>query len=160
GEKPQNEPIPELKINQLVSRKLSGSETHHFSVSMLAGEYLHVTVQQQGIDVVLTLISGDSKEPIVVDRPNAGYGREGLSFIANSEQKVVLVLKAYGAKANQGSYSITVDARRPSVPQDRKMMAAEREISRAEETRNKETPADLRRAIDGFQRALELWREL
>ncbi len=159
GEKLQNEDIPELKLNQLVSRKLSGSETHRFRVSMLAGEYLHVTVQQKGIDVILTLI-GDSKEPIVVDRPNAGYGREGLSFIANSEQKVVLELKAYGAKANQGSYSITVDARRPSLPQDRKMMAAELEISRAEETRNKQTPADLRRAIDGFQRALELWREL
>jgi CHAT domain-containing protein len=160
GEKDLNEDVPELKLNQPVSKTLGGGETHRFRVSMRAGEYLHVTVQQQGIDVMLNLISDDPKESIVIDRPNAAYGREGLSFIAINEQKVVLRLNSYGPKANQGRYSITVDAQRPSVPRDRRMMAAELEISRAEDSRYKGTPSDLRRAIDGFQRALELWREL
>jgi CHAT domain-containing protein len=160
GEKRQNEDVPELKLNQPVSKTLGGGESHRFRVSMRAGEYLHVTVQQQGIDVMLNLISDDPKESIVIDRPNAAYGREGLSFIANNEQKVVLLLNSYGPKANQGSYSITVDVQRRSVPRDRRMMEAELEISRAEDSRHKGTPSDLQRAIDGFQRAVELWREL
>ena len=160
GEKRQNEDLPELKLNQPVSKTLGGGESHRFRVSMRAGEYLHVTVQQQGIDVMLNLISDDPKESIVIDRPNAAYGREGLSFIANNEQKIVLLLNSYGPKANQGSYSITVDVQRPSMPRDRRMMEAELELSRAEDSRHKGTPSDLQRAIDGFQRALKLWREL
>src|SRR5687768_12359003 len=160
GEELQDKNIPELKLNQTVSRKLSGGETHRFKVGMLAGEYLHVTVQQEGIDVVLTAISDDLKDPIVVDRPNGAYGREGLSFIADNEKTVVIRLKSLDPKANPGNYSITVDLRRPSVQQDRRIMAAEHEITIAEDSRNKGTPRDLQRAIDGFQHALGLWREL
>ena len=154
------EDVPELKLNQPVFRKLRGEETHRFKVSMVAGDYLHVTVQQQGVDVVLTVISDDVQQPILVDRSNGAYGREGLSFIANTEQKVVLLLQCYTPKANPGSYSITADVRRPSVPQDRTVMAAELEITRAEKSRYKGTPRDLQRAIDEFQKALELWREV
>ena len=160
GEKSQNEDLPELKLNQPVSKTLSAGETHRFKVSMLAGEYLHVTVQQQGIDVALTAISDDLKEPIFVDRPNGAYGREGLSFIANNEKQVVIGIKPLDPKANPGTYSITVDVRRPSVQQDRKMMAAEQEITRAENSRSKGTPRNLQRAIDEFQHALNLWREV
>ena len=159
-DKLQDEDVAELNLNQPVFRNMRGRETHRFKVSMLAGEYLHVTVQQQGIDVVLTITSDDLKEPIVVDRPNGAYGREGLSFIANTEQKVVLLLTSYTPKANQGNYSIDVDVRRPSVQQDRTMMAAELEITRAENSRYRGTPRDLQRAVDEFQKAMELWREV
>ena len=63
------EDIPELKLNQFVCRKLRGGETHTFKVNVLDDEYFHVTVQQQGVDVVLTAVS-DDLAPIVVDRPN------------------------------------------------------------------------------------------
>ena len=160
GEKLQDESVPELKLNQPVSRTLRGRETHRFTVSLLAEEYLHVTVQQQGIDVVLAAIGNHQKEPLVIDRPNGAYGREGLSFIANYEQKVVLRINSLEPQANQGSYSIMVDVRRRSAPEDRKIMAAELEITRAEESRSKGLPKDLQRAIDEFQRALSLWRDL
>jgi CHAT domain-containing protein len=160
AEKSKYEDISELKLNQSVSRTLRGRETHRYKVSMLANEYLHVSVQQQGIDIVLTAIGDDLNDPVKVDRPNGAYGREGLSFIANKDQNIVLRLNSLEPQANQGSYSITVDVQRRAVQQDRRMMAAELEITKAEESRAKETPRDLRRAIDEFQKALELWREI
>ena len=160
AEKLKDEDIPELKLNQTVFRKLRGGEIHRFNVRMLSDEYLHVSIQQQGIDIVLTASSEDLREPIVVDRPNGAYGREGLSLIADKEQKVTLQIRSLEPQANQGSYSIAVDVRRRSMPQDRKMMAAELEITRAEESRAKGTPRDLHRAIDEFQQALALWREI
>jgi CHAT domain-containing protein len=160
AEKLKDEDIPELKLNQTVFRNLRGGEIHRFNVRMLSDEYLHVSIQQQGIDIVLTASSEDLREPIVVDRPNGAYGREGLSLIADKEQKVILQISSLEPQANQGSYSIAVDMRRRSMPQDRRMMAAELEITRAEESRAKGTPRDLHRAIDEFQQALDLWREL
>lgn len=155
----KNQDIPELKLNQLVSRKLRAKETHLFKISVLRDEYFHVTVQQQGIDVVLTATS-DELQPIVVDRPNGAYGRDGLSFIADKEQQVTVQIKSLEAQANPGVYTITLDELRPSAPQDRKRMAAELEITRAEDSRFKGPPSDLHRAIDEFRQALKLWREL
>ena len=155
----KQEDIPELKLNEPVFRKLSGGETHHFKVSISDGEYLHVSAQQQGIDIVLTAINEDLKETLV-DRPNGAYGREGLSFIANKQQQITLQIKSLDPQANQGRYSITLDVRRPSVQRDRGMMEAELEITRAEESRFKGSPGDLQRAIREFQKAFELWREL
>ena len=160
AEKLKDEDIPDLKLNQPVFRKLRGREIHHFRVSMLRDEYLHVSVEQQGIDIKLTAICEDLRDPILVDRPNGAYGPEGLSLIADKEQRVTLRIDSYEPQANQGSYSITVDVRRRSMPQDRRMMAAELEITRAEESRAKGTPRDLQRAIDEFQQALALWREI
>jgi CHAT domain-containing protein len=159
-DKLKDEDIPELKLNQLVLRKLRGGEIHRFKVRMVSDEYLHVSVQQQGIDIVLTAISEDLKKPIKVDRPNGAYGREGLSLIADKAQQITLQIKPLELQANQGAYSITVDVRRRSAPQDRAMRAAELEVTKAEDSRAKETPKDLERAIDEFQKALELWREL
>src|ERR1044072_5903889 len=105
----QAEEMSELKLNQPLSRKLRGGEIHRFKVSIHRGEYVHVIVQQQGIDVVLTAISEDGREPIVVDRPNGAYGREGLSLIANQEQNIVIEISSLDPQANQGNYSITVD---------------------------------------------------
>jgi len=160
AEKSKERVIPELKLNQPVFRKLKGGEIHHFKVKMVSGEYLHVSAQQQGIDIVLIANSEDLNKPIRVDRPNKDYGREGLSLIADNDQNITLEITSLESQANQGSYSITVDVRRLSIPQDRLMMAAELEITRAEESRAKGTPRDLHRAIDEFQHALELWREL
>jgi CHAT domain-containing protein len=159
SEERKDEDTPELKLNQLVSRNLRGGETHLFKVSVLGDEYFHVTVQQHGIDIVLTAISNDLA-PIIVDRPNGAYGREGLSFIADKDQQVTVRIKSLEPQANQGAYSITLDLRRRSVPQDRRMMTAEFEVTSAEEARFKGTPRDLYRAIDEFQQALKLWREL
>lgn len=159
SEKPKDEDIPELKFNQPVSKRLKGGEVHYFKVRMMGGEYLHVSAEQQGIDVVLVATNEDGKE-IKVDRPNGAYGREGLSLIAEKDQKVTLEIRYYSSQANQGSYSITLDVRRRSVPQDRTMMAAEQEVTDAEAPRFKGTPKDLRRAVDEFQQALTLWREL
>lgn len=156
----KDENIPELKFNQPVLRKLRGGEIHHFKVSMLRDEYLHISVQQQGIDIKLTATSEDLRDPIVVDRPNAAWGREGLSLIADKEQNVTLRIDTYEPKANQGRYLITVDVRRRSVQKDRRMMAAELAITKAEASRFKGSPRDLQRAIDEFQQALALWREV
>lgn len=158
-EKLKDEDISELKVNESVSRKLRGGDTHLFKLVVLANEYVHVSVQQQGIDIQLIAL-GDDQKPILVDRPNAAYGREGLSFIADKEQKLTLSVKPLEPQANPGSYSIVVDVRRPSVQQDRKLMAAELAITRGEDYRSKETPRELEQAINEFQTALRLWREV
>lgn len=159
SKRPNDPDVTELKLNQSVSRELRGSETHLFKVSVLSDEYFHVTVQQQGIDVVLTATS-DDLAPIRVDRPHGAYGREGLSFVADKQRQITLKIKSLEQQANPGAYSITLDVRRRSVPLDRKMVAAESAITRAETSRAKGTPRDLYRATGEFQQALELWREL
>lgn len=148
-----------LLINRPVSKKLSGGETHYYKVNLRSGEYAHLTAQQHGIDIVLT-VQLTPDETVRVDRPNGAFGREAMSLIASQDREYVLRVESLEAKANQGTYSIVLDTQRPSLPGDKKMMAAEREITEAENARAKGFPADLERAATGFQQALALWRDL
>src|SRR5436305_4631194 len=47
---------PELKAGAAVERDLKGGETHAYPVDLLAGQFLRVNVQEQGIDVEVVLL--------------------------------------------------------------------------------------------------------
>ena len=156
---PPEPDITELEFDRSFSRTLTGGETHYYKISMRAGEYVHVAVQQQGIDVVLTVFDSDHRELRKIDRPNGAYGREGLSLIADTEQKYQLRIQSLAPTAN-GTYSIKLDVRRSALPRDTTMLLAEGEISKAEKSRSPETPRGLQRALEQFKDALTRWRGL
>ena len=63
-------------------QEIGGDETHAYPVDLPAGHYLHVVVDQQGIDVVLTLEDPSGGTLIEVDGPNGPYGPESLAAVA------------------------------------------------------------------------------
>ena len=44
-----------LEPGKPVERELAGGQSHSYSIALTAGQYLHVVVDQRGIDVVVTL---------------------------------------------------------------------------------------------------------
>jgi CHAT domain-containing protein len=58
----QPTPLPdELKPGNPVERKLTGDESHSHLIALLEGQYLYVTVDQRGINVVVALQGPDGK---------------------------------------------------------------------------------------------------
>src|SRR5262245_22918424 len=50
--------------------QLAGGQTHDYHLNLAAGQFLHVVVDQRGIDVVVRLFAPDGKQLIEVDSPN------------------------------------------------------------------------------------------
>jgi len=74
---------PELKLNEVVERELSKGQMHEYQVTLKAGEFMQVRVEQKGVDVVLSICSRDGKQLVEMDSPNEAEGFEILSFKAN-----------------------------------------------------------------------------
>lgn len=53
------EEIPTLEHKTPVERELAGGQAHSYRVSLNAGQYVRVMVEQKGIDVAMTLFSPD-----------------------------------------------------------------------------------------------------
>ena len=48
--------VKSLEVGQLISRELKGGQSHSYEISIAAGQYAHVVVDQKGIDVVVKLL--------------------------------------------------------------------------------------------------------
>lgn len=68
-----------LETGKPLERELAGGQSHAYQLTLSAGQYLHVVVEQRGIDVVVTLFGPDGKKLIEIDSPNGTEGPEPLT---------------------------------------------------------------------------------
>src|SRR5215475_9440611 len=61
GQATQRESIP-LELGKPIERELAGGQSHAYQITLAAGQYLDVVVEQRGIDVVATLSGPDGKQ--------------------------------------------------------------------------------------------------
>src|SRR5215510_1691297 len=60
----QSEEIRRLAVGVPIDRELAGGKAHSYQIMLTAGQYLHVVVEQRGIDVVVALFPPDGKQII------------------------------------------------------------------------------------------------
>ncbi len=65
-----------LETGKPIERELAGGQQHLYQLSLSAGQYLHVVVEQRGIDVVVTLFGPTGQKLLEVDSPNGTQGPE------------------------------------------------------------------------------------
>src|SRR5437870_3083520 len=66
--------VRSLEPGKPIERELAGGQAHSYQITLSAGQYLNVMVEQQGIDVVVALFGPDGKKLIEVDSPNGTQG--------------------------------------------------------------------------------------
>jgi len=67
-----------------IERELAGGEAHSYQVALASGEYLHVVVEQRGIDVIVTVFGPDGQQLADVNKTNATQGLEPVSLWAET----------------------------------------------------------------------------
>lgn len=151
--------IEELKPGDQLSRELSGGASHYYSLQLPARRFIHVMVQQQGIDVEVAL-SLNGTELSKVDRPNGSRGREAISLITGDAGSYVLTIKALEGVAAKGDYELCLLQVRDPRESDQLWIKAEQTVSEAERVRFAQTAASFRNAIQLFNSAAEMWHQL
>jgi len=133
---------------------MKGSDMHTFRLSLAPKQYVHVVVEQQGIDVVVTLLDPDGALLIRMDSPNSKVGPEAVSTVARSAGVYSLVVSADNAQP-AGSYVLKVEGPREANAEDENRAAAERMFMEARETADSS-----KSAIERYQEALNIWRQI
>jgi CHAT domain-containing protein len=149
----------DLRPGEAVNRELAGGGSHLYRLQLPANCFFQAVVQQQGIDVVLS-IALDNTELSKVDRPNGSRGRETISLITPKVGSYLLTITSLDKVAAKGRYELRLNQLREPRDSDSKWIEAEYKVSEGERLRSKGTATFFRSAIEFFNGAAELWRQL
>jgi tetratricopeptide (TPR) repeat protein len=149
----------ELRPRQPVEQELLGGGKYSYRISLKAGEYLQVGVEQKGIDVNLHLFDPSGAELFVQDQYDGTHGTEPLFVLAEKSGEYRLEVRSDYRQAAAGRYRAAIVALHEPTALDRVRVAAAKALAEAAELRKKGTPDLLRRAGEKYKVALDLWEE-
>ena len=151
--------LPALEPGESIAREIAGGESSSYLIELKAGEYLEVIVEQKGIDLAVTLFGTDDKELASIDSPNGPQGIEQIVAIAENPGNYRLEIYAYGF-ATSGSYNIKIENLREATIRDRNRTAAQTAFVEARQLAREKNAESRQQAIEKYQEALGLFREL
>ncbi len=162
---PRKEPgaVKQVEIPQSAGPiALAMGEVHFRDFSLTPGETLHVVVEQQGLDVALSLHDPRGQEILKVDSPNGRYGPEEILQIADlpGPYRVEIhgiEMQPVKGVPEAGRYLLREATQRPAQPQDREWIAGDR-LDR--EGRRLARESAWPEAIERFSQAREVWHRL
>ncbi|MBI1762730.1 MAG: tetratricopeptide repeat protein [Acidobacteria bacterium] len=112
-----------LKLGEPVERELAGGQQHAYQITLSAGQYLNVVVEQRGIDVVVTLSGPDGKQLLEVDSPNGSQGTEPVLWVAEVGGTYRLEVRSLEKTAKTGRYEAKLNEAHPATASDRAQVA-------------------------------------
>jgi CHAT domain-containing protein/Tfp pilus assembly protein PilF len=114
----QDELPTNLKLNQPIERALADGNAHDYLITLGEGQYMRIVVEQQNIDVVLTLFGPDSKQIVIVDNDSTGKAEERISQVAATPGAYRLNIASKQKTSPAGSYSIRLLELRAATEND------------------------------------------
>jgi CHAT domain-containing protein len=108
----------------LLQSSALGSDAQTYSFDLKPGWLLHLSLEQQGIDILARVLAPDGRELFRVDSPSGGEGSEEVWLVARSAGAHRIVVKPW--PGSRGRYEMRLRALRPATEEDRLNAAAER----------------------------------
>ncbi len=76
--------LAELVLGQPVEAVLTDNEQHSYPLTLAAGQYVEALIEQQGVDVAVTLQAPDGKALAQFDADSRPRGKETAAHIVNA----------------------------------------------------------------------------
>jgi CHAT domain-containing protein/Tfp pilus assembly protein PilF len=127
-------------------------------VALTSGQYLRVSVEQRGGDVVVALRGPDGAPLSEMDGLRGMSGVEELSWEAASTGWYILEVRAKAPTANAARYEVRVQHAAVATPRDLARVAAERLFMEAIRAEAEARGAGPERAVRKYEEAIEQWR--
>lgn len=144
-----------LEPGARIEKEIASGETHYYRVTLAAGQYLRVAVEQQGIEVTTSLLPATGEKPgeklIEVD----SAGTERVSAIAAEAAGYRIAVQARRS-APLGRYVIKLEELRQATPQDQDRITAERAVAEGMQLTRQGRRESLLQAVEKYQSALAL----
>ncbi|ABQ06854.1 S41 family peptidase [Flavobacterium johnsoniae] len=98
-----------IKLNQLIDNlEIKRGEEHFFKIKLTADTYYALNVQQQGIDLIVSIINKEGKLMAEVDSPNGKNGPEKILFSPDKTDEFEVGIKPLDEKSNSESGKYTI----------------------------------------------------
>ena len=149
-----------LDPGRSIGREISSGQSHSYRISLDSGMRLRVHVEQQGIDVTVTLFAPDGKVIAESRSDNGNFGPETVSMIAEGPVEVRLEVRSPEWEAPSGRYEVKIAELRIATEQDRKRVNAERDFAEGERLLKQGTTESKSQSLARYEAALQLYISL
>jgi CHAT domain-containing protein/tetratricopeptide (TPR) repeat protein len=139
-----------------IPQELKGGEGHRYELALEEGHFMHVVVQQQGVDVAVLVQKPGQEGRSRVDSPNGNEGLEIVYLVAEQAGTYGIEVVSEDLSVPPGRYEIHLEELRAAETDDRALFEAWKLFRRGEAQR-KEHP---REALGFYEQALPAWRAL
>jgi CHAT domain-containing protein/tetratricopeptide (TPR) repeat protein len=154
-----NNAPPMLEPEKRIAREMARGEAHKYQLTLAAGEFALVVVEERGIDVAVNLLN--AKDEKIEERILPGhYGRVNFSILAQTGVTYGVEIKASSTQSNAGQYEIRLAERRNSGDRDQTRADAERAATEGWRLSAKGDADSTNRAREKFETARTLWQKL
>jgi CHAT domain-containing protein len=147
----------QMSVGQMLQRTLTGGEAQSLQINLEAGQFLHLVVEQRGIDVLVRLFDPAGQKLVEMDSPNSTQGPEAAALIAQQTGNYRIEIGSATAGAPAGEFVAQIKAVRPATEQDRKWIAAQNAFLEGAELLRQGTAASRHLAIEKNQEARLIW---
>src|SRR5262245_18909927 len=113
-----------LEPGKPIERELAGGQSHAYQITLSAGQFMKVIVEQRGIDVVVGLLGPDARQIMEFDSEIRSQGQETVWQVAEVAGSYRLNIKAQFKGAPAGGYEIRLVELRPATEKDRVLQEA------------------------------------
>jgi CHAT domain-containing protein/tetratricopeptide (TPR) repeat protein len=145
----RTETIP-LKPGSVHARTLTEGKPHHFRFHATADHFLHLSVEQKGIDVIVGLRDPSEDLLFEIDSPNGPEGPETVLAVAPVTGEYVLQVTSLST-SGKGAFTLLVHEVRRASPEDRRRANVAATLALAE---RQWQSGDFEEAAAGFRKAL------
>ena len=153
----QDQQIRPLEHGSKIERELAGGETHRYQVTLAAGQYVRIKVNQLGIDVVVLLLGPDGVPLAEMDGIRL-LGEEELSWASASGGAYAVEVKAGATQTRAGRYELKLEKWSGANEKDRARLAAERLFMEGRRAQQQGTGESLETSIGKYEEAVDSWR--
>jgi len=135
---------------------LKGGEAHSYQVTLKASQFFYALVEQQGIDLAVSIFRPDGTSLATVDSPNDRWGTEPVILIAERDGNYKIEIRCSNQKAPPATYQLKIVALREPTDVDRKHVTGQRLFEEAQKLRAQPNATGKRAAIEKYREALPL----
>jgi CHAT domain-containing protein/Tfp pilus assembly protein PilF len=120
----ENQQTRLLEPGNPIEQELAGDQSHSYQMTLVAGQYAKLVVEQRGIDVVVKLIGPDGKQVTEFDDESRTQGQETVEWVAEGGSSYRADVVAKYKNAGTGRYEIQVVELRLATENDRALHEA------------------------------------
>jgi CHAT domain-containing protein len=154
-----NQQPASLELGKPVESSVAAKETQSYLVTLSAGQYAHLLVDQRGVDVVVSIFAPNETKLVQVDMPNGSRGVEPVSVIADTAGPYRVDVLSTATKL-PGRYEIKVEDIHTATDADRNRIAAQKLFTDAKALRNLRTKESYQQAVEKYDAALAIWQSV
>jgi len=149
--------IKELELRKPIERDLSGSQSHFYKFTLSSNQYVHILVEQKGIDVEVTLAGPDGKPLMTIDGSSGLRDSEPVHWVSEVPGNDRFEVSHQGGT---GQYQVELRELRAATDQSRVQVAAAQASAEGDRLFNENTKASLEASIKKYEEALTMYRTL